>query len=339
METPIPSAAKANDYIRARLGKSPTIGMLTLLSEITEIGLPIRVHDQNGLKVGNAQVRREGIDLHLPEGTFTEGVFAHEAVRALLETRGWPRLFGEPVAAGTWHYLQRLIGMLDLAAGIRLQRRYELDCDTYELGMITAQWRRIVQLNRQKEELESKPMDDKDRIGYTLDVALASVDQRWRVGSTPVPFIQALAMFPDARGIYDQILQATKTGVPQTGWQARRAMKAMMDVVDGYLERTTGSRPMNAASQFVPSLHQDDALRTVSQATTIVETKLNDKGGGDFDIRIVNNRDGLGFSYQESFLAAAQAQKNLEAIGQENYATFVRAKVPNSILIWRPTGE
>jgi hypothetical protein len=338
VETHLVSPLKALEYAKTRLGGMPSDGLLQLLSEIVEIGLPVKVFDQMGLTTGSATVRRDGIELRLADGPFTEGVLAHEAVSALLETRGWPRMFGEAKASGARHYLDRLVNLLDHAAGIALQREYQVAGEAYESTQLTAHWKRIVQLNRQPEGFV-EGLSDSDRIGYSLDISLTAIEQRLRMGSLPVPYLQAMITFPDARAIYDQMLQAAEARAPQTGWQARRLMKALIDIIDGYLERTTGGRPLNMAAQFVPSLHQDDTSRTVSEVATIIETPLESANGTDFDIRIVNNRDGLGFRFDESYASAAVAQKQLEALGAENYATFARAKVPNAILIFRPTGD
>jgi hypothetical protein len=337
VETHLATAMKALEYTKARMGAMPSDGLLQLLSDIIDIGLPVKVFDQLGLTTGSATIRRDGIELRLADGPFTEGVIAHEAVAAILETRGWPRLFGEAKASGARHYLERLVNLLDHAAGIAIQREFHTACDGYESAQLTAQWRRIVQLNRQ-EDL-ARGLSDSDRIGYSLDLALTAIDQRWRMGSLPVPYLQVMQTFPDARLIYDQVMQAAAFRVPQTGWEARRLMKALIDIIDGYLERTTGGRPLNNAAQFVPSLHQDDGERTLSEVATIIETPLDGGNGVNYDIRIVNNRDGLGFSFDESYASAAVAQKQLEALGNEKYATFIRARVPNPILIFRPTGD
>ncbi len=335
METHLVSPLKALEYTKSRLGGMPSDGLIGLLSEIVDIGLPVKVFDNLGLTVGSTTVRRDGIELRLADGPFTEGVIAHEAVTALLETRGWPRLFGEAKASGAQHYLERLVNLLDHSAGIALQREYAVAGDAYESALLALQWRRIVQLNRQGPEAVAK-LSASDTIGYSLDVALTALEQRWRMGSLPVPYLQAMISFPDARALYDQMLQLSPGKAPQTGWQARRAMKAMIDLIDTYLERTTGGRPLNMAAQFVPSLHQDDAARTVSEVATIVETPL---AGADYDIRIISQRDGLGFRYDENYASAAIAQRQLEALGAENYATFIRAKVPHATLIFRPSGE
>jgi hypothetical protein len=338
VETHLNTPLKALEYAKTRLGAMPSDGLLQLLTDIVEIGLPVKVFDQLGLTTGSATVRRDGIELRLADGPFSEGVLAHEATSALLETRGWPRMFGEAKASGARHYLDRLVNLLDHAAGIALQRDYKVEGDAYESAQLTTQWRRIVQLNRQKEDL-LPGLSDSDRIGYSLDVALTAIEQRLRMGSLPVPYLQALSMFTDARALYDQMLQAADGSAPATGWQARRLLKALIDIIDGYLEKTSGGRPLNMASQFVPSLHQDDASRTVSEVATIIETPLASANSADFDIRIVNNRDGLSFRYDESYASAAVAQKQLEGLGNENYATFIRAKVPNAVLIFRPTGD
>lgn len=338
METHLVTPLKALEYAKTRLGAMPSDGLLQLLAELIDIGLPVKVFDQLGLSSGSATVRRDGIELRLADGPFTEGVLAHEAVSAILETRGWPRLFGEAKASGARHYLERLVNLLDHAAGIALQRDFAVDGEPYEAAQVTAQWRRIVQLNRQ--ENLANGLSDSDRIGYSLDIALTAIDQRWRMGSLPVPYVQVMQTFPDARQLYDQMMQAAAFTVPRTGWDARRVTKALIDIIDAYLERTTGGRPLNLAAQFVPSLHQEDGERTVSEVATIIETPLDGGGSGvAYDIRIVNQRDGLGFSFDESFVSAAIAQKQLEAIGNETYAPFIRAKVPNAVLIFRPTGE
>src|SRR6186713_713233 len=85
--------AQAISLLTMTLPKPPTDGFRQMLGDLFAIGLPVSMKTQAGAQAGACLIGREGIELSLADIPLTEGVIAHEVAHALLETRGWPRLY------------------------------------------------------------------------------------------------------------------------------------------------------------------------------------------------------------------------------------------------------
>src|SRR5262249_42297988 len=138
---------------------------------------------------------------------------------------------------------------------------------------------------------------------------------------------------------FDSLSEFAPTAVPTTGWPSRQLMGAIIERIDDYLEIKGDVRPMMVLSHFVPAIHPADAAQATGNVARLIMVPLQTATPGEHTVMILPHRDHLPFGFRQVLPDETAIRDFADRMARARYGDFCRALVPESFLLWAPTGE